>query len=99
VERGGRGLLTLGEPVYPPGEDRHEPAVQTPRKTRPADAAAREARLEQALGALAEAVRAGQVGKLAIERIDGEPAIGSRIERVLLELGFHSGPRRLTLSA
>ena len=32
----------------------------------------------QALRALAEAVRAGRVGKLALERIDGEPAIASR---------------------
>ncbi len=52
-----------------------------------------------ALAALAEAVRAGRVPKLALERIDGDPAIGSPLEEVLLELGFHSGPRRLTLSA
>jgi ATP-dependent Lhr-like helicase len=52
-----------------------------------------------ALRALAEAVRAGRVAKLALERIDGEPAIGSPLTALLLELGFHSGPRRLTLSA
>jgi ATP-dependent helicase Lhr and Lhr-like helicase len=52
-----------------------------------------------ALAALADAVRAGRVPKLALERIDGDPAIGSPLEEVLLELGFHSGPRRLTLSA
>jgi ATP-dependent Lhr-like helicase len=70
VERGGRGLVTLGE--APPGE---------------------------ALRALAEAVRAGRVGKLALERIDGEPAIASPRAQELIDLGFHSGPRKLTLSA
>jgi ATP-dependent helicase Lhr and Lhr-like helicase len=55
--------------------------------------------LEHALRALAEAVRAGRVPKLALERIDGESAIGSALAATLLELGFHSGPRRLTLSA
>jgi ATP-dependent helicase Lhr and Lhr-like helicase len=53
----------------------------------------------RALRALAEAVRAGRVPKLALERIDGAPAIGSRLAQTLLELGFHSSPRRLTLSA
>ena len=36
-----------------------------------------DAPLGEALQALAEAVRAGRVGKLALERIDGEPAIAS----------------------
>ncbi len=49
--------------------------------------------------ALAEAVRAGRVGKLALERIDGQPAIASALAQELIELGFHSGPRKLTLSA
>jgi ATP-dependent helicase Lhr and Lhr-like helicase len=55
--------------------------------------------LSEALRALAEAVRAGRVPKLSLERIDGEPAIASGLAQTLLELGFHSGPRRLTLSA
>jgi ATP-dependent Lhr-like helicase len=55
--------------------------------------------LYAALGALAEAVRAGRVPKLSLERIDGEPAIASSLAGELIELGFHSGPRRLTLSA
>jgi hypothetical protein len=55
--------------------------------------------LEQGLRALAEAVRAGRAPKLALERIDGEAATGSALAATLLELGFHSGPRRLTLSA
>jgi ATP-dependent helicase Lhr and Lhr-like helicase len=70
VERGGRGLVTLGE-----------------------------APLGEALRALAAAVRAGRVGKLALERIDGQPAIASSLAQELIDLGFHSGPRKLTLSA
>jgi ATP-dependent Lhr-like helicase len=58
-----------------------------------------DAPLGQALHALAEAVRAGRVGKLALERIDGEPAIASPLAQQLIDLGFHSGPRKLTLSA
>jgi ATP-dependent helicase Lhr and Lhr-like helicase len=58
-----------------------------------------DAPLDEALHALAEAVRAGRVGKLALERIDGEPAIGSPLAPQLIDLGFHSGPRKLTLSA
>jgi ATP-dependent Lhr-like helicase len=73
VERGGRSLVTLGEP---------EPE-----------------RLAEALAALAEAVRAGRLGKLALERIDGESAIASPLAGALIELGFHPGPRRLTLTA
>ena len=57
------------------------------------------AALGAALRALADAVRAGRVPKLALERIDGEPAIASPLADELLELGFSSGPRRLTLSA
>jgi ATP-dependent helicase Lhr and Lhr-like helicase len=55
--------------------------------------------LELALGALAQAVGAGQVGKLALERIDGQPAIAADMADTLVALGFQSGPRRLTLSA
>ncbi len=55
--------------------------------------------LREALGALAHAVRSGRVGKLALERIDGEPAIASSLAGALVELGFHPGPRRLTLTA
>jgi ATP-dependent helicase Lhr and Lhr-like helicase len=51
------------------------------------------------LHALADAVRAGRVPKLALERIDGEPAVASELAATLLELGFSPGPRKLTLSA
>jgi ATP-dependent Lhr-like helicase len=65
----------------------------------PAGAAAAGERLREALEALAQAVRAGKVAKLSLERIDGEPAPSSRLAAALVELGFQPGPRRLTLSA
>jgi ATP-dependent Lhr-like helicase len=55
--------------------------------------------LREGLAALAQAVREGRLGKLALERIDGEFATASSLAEALVELGFHSGPRRLTLSA
>jgi ATP-dependent Lhr-like helicase len=73
VERGGRGLVRVGEPS--------------------------EEVLRQALAALAEAVRDGRAERLALERLDGEPVVGSRWEPLLIEMGFAAGPRRLTLSA
>ncbi len=88
VERGGRGLVTLAE--SPTGSI--APASPSPPSSRGEP-------LLAALAALAEAVRAGRVGKLALERIDGEPAIASPLAQELIELGFHSGPRKFTLSA
>ena len=84
VERGGRGLITLIEDARPGAAP---------------SAAGQPDLLGEALSALAEAVRAGRVGKLSLERIDGEPAIASTFVGALIELGFQSGPRRLTLSA
>jgi ATP-dependent Lhr-like helicase len=84
VERGGRGLITLAEGLRPDA---------------PAHAAGQPDLLAEALAALADAVRAGRVGKLSLERIDGEPAISSTFVGALVELGFQHGPRRLTLSA
>jgi ATP-dependent helicase Lhr and Lhr-like helicase len=57
------------------------------------------AELEAAMGALAEAVSAGQLKKLAIEKLDGEPVIGSGHEKALIAAGFSRGPRKLTASA
>ena len=48
-----------------------------------------------AMTALAEAVEAGTLPKLAVERIDGEPVIGSGFEEVLVTAGFSRGPKRL----
>ncbi len=56
-------------------------------------------RLEPALGALVEQVRAGRIKRLALEKVDGEPAMGSALGAALIALGFREGPRRLTLSA
>jgi ATP-dependent Lhr-like helicase len=55
--------------------------------------------LADALAALAESVRAGRIKRLALERFDGEPVVGSPFEAALIEAGFHAGPRKLTLSA
>jgi ATP-dependent Lhr-like helicase len=55
--------------------------------------------LRTALVTLADAVRSGRIRKLDLERVNGEPVLGSRFEPLLIELGFRAGPRRLTLSA
>ena len=49
--------------------------------------------------ALADAVSAGHLPKLGIEKLDGEPVIGSGHEETLLSAGFSRGPRKLTASA
>jgi ATP-dependent Lhr-like helicase len=58
-----------------------------------------EAWLRDALEALADHVRRGRIKRLAVERFDGEPVVGSELEPLLIEIGFRQGPRRLTLSA
>ena len=55
--------------------------------------------LSAAMTALAEAVSAGRLPKLAVEKLDGEPVIGSGHEQALLSAGFSRGPRKLTASA
>jgi ATP-dependent Lhr-like helicase len=56
-------------------------------------------RLSPAIEALAEAVLKGRVKRLALEKVDGEPVVGSPWEDRLLVLGLRAGPRRLTLTA
>ena len=56
-------------------------------------------RLPAAFEALVDAVRRGRVRQLALERVDGEPVVGSAYEELLIELGFRAGPRKLTLTA
>jgi len=56
-------------------------------------------RIVPAIAELADAVHRGRVKKLGIERVNGEPVVGSEWEQALLELGFRAGPRRLTLTA
>ena len=55
--------------------------------------------LEAAMRALAKAVSTGRLKKLAIEKLDGQPIIGSGHEEVLIGAGFSRGPRKLTASA
>jgi ATP-dependent Lhr-like helicase len=56
-------------------------------------------RMRPALEALASFVREGRGRKLSLERVDGEPVVGSAWEEPLVALGFRAGPRKLTLSA
>jgi ATP-dependent Lhr-like helicase len=58
-----------------------------------------EVELAAALVALTEAAAEGVVPKLGIERVDGEPVIGSEVESVLVEAGFSRQPKRLVASA
>jgi ATP-dependent Lhr-like helicase len=57
------------------------------------------AELEGAMQALADAVAAGQLKKLAVEKLDGEAVIGCGHEQALIGAGFSRGPRKLTASA
>ena len=56
--------------------------------------------VERALVALAEHARTGRLAtRIALERVDGEPVLGSRWEAVLELAGFRIGPRRAELRA
>jgi ATP-dependent helicase Lhr and Lhr-like helicase len=56
-------------------------------------------RLPAAFEALTGAVERGRIRKLGVERVNGEPVLGSPWESRLLELGFRAGPRKLTIGA
>jgi ATP-dependent Lhr-like helicase len=56
-------------------------------------------RLALALDALVAQVQRGAIKRLALEKVDGEPAVASALGPALLAAGFQEGPRRLTLSA
>ena len=90
LERGGRGIVTLTSDSMPPHTEMWAAGGGSDREGSP---------LALALRALADAVRGGRVDAVALERVDGEPAIGSQLEPALVELGFRQGPRRLTLRA
>ncbi|MEA2421680.1 MAG: ATP-dependent helicase Lhr and Lhr-like helicase, partial [Thermoleophilaceae bacterium] len=79
VERGGKGLVALREPLDTAGEP--------------------EAWMAEALAALAGEVHRGRIGRIAVERFDGQPVVGSPVGALLIEAGFRQGPRKLTLSA
>ncbi|HYY74353.1 MAG TPA: DEAD/DEAH box helicase [Solirubrobacterales bacterium] len=55
--------------------------------------------LAEAIAELAGAARDGLLPRLAIERLDGEPVIGSGLEETLIAAGFAREPRRLVASA
>ncbi len=59
---------------------------------------AEDARVEVALRALADRARAGGLGRIGLERVNGAPVMGTRWEAELAAVGFHAGPRRLTLA-
>jgi ATP-dependent Lhr-like helicase len=79
VERGGKGLVALREPLGRDGEP--------------------EEWLSEALAALADEVARGRIKRIAVERFDGEPVIGSAFGAPLIEAGFRQSPRKLTLTA
>ena len=83
-------MLTGGEPIL--YLERGGRALQTL-------VAADDPRLQPALEALVEQVRSGAIKRLALEKVDGEPAMSSPLGPALVALGFQEGPRRLTLSA
>jgi ATP-dependent Lhr-like helicase len=56
-------------------------------------------RLGPAFEALTVAVERGRIRKLGIERVNGEPVMGTPWEERLLALGFRAGPRKLTIGA
>jgi ATP-dependent Lhr-like helicase len=109
--RPGRGPVVGDNPVAPARSSparvagayvvlvQDEPALYVERGGRGLITLAHAERLHDGLVALADAVRAGRVPKLRLERINGQPAMGSELVNALVELGFHTGPRRLTLTA
>lgn len=58
---------------------------------------AEEIRVQAAADALALAVREGALGRLTVERTNGEPALTSPVGRALEAAGFHATPRGLRL--
>jgi ATP-dependent helicase Lhr and Lhr-like helicase len=56
-------------------------------------------RIEAALVALVQQVRAGRIKRLALERVNGDSALTASLAPTLVALGFQEGPRRMTLSA
>jgi ATP-dependent Lhr-like helicase len=92
LERGGRALRVLADPAC----ERTPSASTLPRS----DADPEDERVQRALAALAEHARAGRLPtRIALERVEGEPVLGSRWESALERAGFRVGPRRVELGA
>jgi ATP-dependent Lhr-like helicase len=87
---GAQVVLTGGEPIL--YLERAGRSLQTL-------VASGDPRLEPALAALVDRVRSGAIKRLALERVDGQPAMESALGPALVALGFQEGPRRLTLTA
>ncbi|MGW1076511.1 ATP-dependent helicase [Streptomyces sp. NPDC002537] len=60
---------------------------------------AEDAGLREAAAALAAAARAGALGTVTVERINGSPALSSPLGALLESAGFHATPRGLRLRA
>lgn len=58
-----------------------------------------DAGLREAAAALADAARAGALGTVTVERINGSPALSSPLGALLEAAGFHATPRGLRLRA
>ena len=56
-------------------------------------------RIPAALAGARRPRQAGRIRRIALEKVDGEPVMGTPWEAALAEVGFRAGPRRLTLSA
>ncbi|PPK98473.1 ATP-dependent Lhr-like helicase [Kineococcus xinjiangensis] len=86
VERGGRTLLS-----WPP----------QPEEAEEAGTGGAPAALQAAADALALAVRDGALGRLTVEKADGEQVLGSdsALGRALAAAGFHATPRGLRIRA
>ncbi|MFC6151631.1 DEAD/DEAH box helicase, partial [Mumia xiangluensis] len=55
------------------------------------------ARLQPAIDALATAVRDGALGRLTVEKADGEAVLGTALGDALAQAGFHATPRGLRI--
>jgi len=58
-----------------------------------------DSRLPGALKEISSAVESARLYRVAVEKGDGAPAVGSPIEPLLVEAGFRPGPRRLVASS
>ena len=61
----------------------------------------REVSRHKSIQVLADHVRNGRgsLRRMALDKVDGEPALGSTLGPELIAVGFEEGPRRLSLSA
>jgi ATP-dependent Lhr-like helicase len=93
VERGGKTLLAWPGAAGSDGEGTSEGTGEGTVGGR------NEERLRAAADALALTVRDGALGRLTVERTNGESALTSGLGRALEAAGFHATPRGLRLRA